>query len=1013
MMITIVTVWLCLITHVACDVLITVNNNGSGNDKCCMYGTCPCSSLSSALHNVSDNTVIYITSESVTLHDIVGMGSGNLNHITITGNGATIMCNNTGGVSCESCSNITIMGTTWYQCGRNDSNHPITQSPALNFTTVSNINIYKCTFTKSSGCPVLIQHVSYSISITECTFLANVFDFADDDDDDFLCAGLYITSNTQSVLTINNSKFDGNGCVQNASRNFCPYYSAVIYNDFSDYNHFLFRNINFSNNSNGMFLWPRVRNAVIELININVCESMGNGIYVALSGSGTANDSASTISILSASFINNAFAFVIGASEDLNNLSVSIDSCNFSNTHDNIVQSALQIDLSSTSNFVTVSNAIFYNNRDGAVRIGTSNQNSLISCIHATIVIVNVTIYNTTRSSNIIDSNTHIFIIVTEDAGVSIMLEKVRFTSNYLNTQYRSFTYRGCINNYFKTCGDISSVSIQLSDCTFDENAALDHLVALYVIIYAEETFDIYDGDSTVTSDISINITLSGCDFDYNYVGKSIVYVNTPKSNAFYDEYGIPKRSLILNNSTFSNNKGTAVDLIIPRFHFEGSIQFMNNSATNGAAVYLEEVFILSSHNADIQFINNYAEQNGGAMYINLGSDRCNVFQNISNTSNISFTNNIAGIAGNSIYFNIPQNCPIITDTDNKSSLLYFPSKFKYFQSNYTINSPIVASAYNIKLYSPAVAIHKYSNDYLIKQSKMLGEPIQFTALVLDYFNNITEPITFSINCRTCGDDYILSTYQITVHDHSIHELKVFPTAHNDLATNKNISLMFLSALPSIYRSINASLSVELSSCRAGYLFNNAQCVCYPHNDLVHCRENYVEIKIGYWIGFLTEQQYTSSICPSNYCDTKRTETSPGYYNLSGKLNDQCSSHRTGVSCGKCKSGYTLAYDSPDCINTDKCSTGMTILVIVLTILYWIAIVAVVFGLMYFQFQISSGYAYGIIYYYSIVDILLVNDVSEEVFQLVAILSSFAKLTPQLFGQLCLTDYCSSSKIFC
>ena len=114
------------------------------------------------------------------------------------------------------------------------------------------------------------------------------------------------------------------------------------------------------------------------------------------------------------------------------------------------------------------------------------------------------------------------------------------------------------------------------------------------------------------------------------------------------------------------------------------------------------------------------------------------------------------------------------------------------------------------------------------------------------------------------------------------------------------------------------------------------------------------------------------------------------------------SSHRTGVACGECKSGYTLAYDSPDCINTHKCSAGMTILVIVLTILYWIAIVAVVFGLMYFQFQISSGYAYGIIYYYSVVDILLVNDVSEEVSNLVSVLSSFAKLTPQLFGQLCL-----------
>ena len=67
-MITVVTVWLCLITHVACDVVITVNNNGSDSTNCCVNGICPCSSLSSALHNVSDNTVINITSESVTLH---------------------------------------------------------------------------------------------------------------------------------------------------------------------------------------------------------------------------------------------------------------------------------------------------------------------------------------------------------------------------------------------------------------------------------------------------------------------------------------------------------------------------------------------------------------------------------------------------------------------------------------------------------------------------------------------------------------------------------------------------------------------------------------------------------------------------------------------------------------------------------------------------------------------------------------------------------------------------------
>ena len=78
-------------------------------------------------------------------------------------------------------------------------------------------------------------------------------------------------------------------------------------------------------------------------------------------------------------------------------------------------------------------------------------------------------------------------------------------------------------------------------------------------------------------------------------------------------------------------------------------------------------------------------------------------------------------------------------------------------------------------------------------------------------------------------------------------------------------------------------------------------------------------------------------------------------------------------------------------------------LVITLTCLYWIVIVAGVFALMYFKFQISLGYLYGLIYYYSIIRILLDNNpnVSDGVFQFALVLSSFAQLTPQFLGQLC------------
>ena len=75
----------------------------------------------------------------------------------------------------------------------------------------------------------------------------------------------------------------------------------------------------------------------------------------------------------------------------------------------------------------------------------------------------------------------------------------------------------------------------------------------------------------------------------------------------------------------------------------------------------------------------------------------------------------------------------------------------------------------------------------------MLGEPIYFTASVLDYFNNITEPVViFTTDCETCGDDYVLSTYLVTLQDQSLSELKIFPTEPTDVVSSTNISINFL-----------------------------------------------------------------------------------------------------------------------------------------------------------------------------------------------------------------------------
>ena len=205
------------------------------------------------------------------------------------------------------------------------------------------------------------------------------------------------------------------------------------------------------------------------------------------------------------------------------------------------------------------------------------------------------------------------------------------------------------------------------------------------------------------------------------------------------------------------------------------------------------------------------------------------------------------------------------------------------------------------------------------------------------------------------------------------------------------------------FNKINATLVVELVPCvdHPGYTYSEESqtCVCYHAN--VRCYDDGNEIKRGYWFGSIGSET-TTSLCPNHYCQfTNRKQTSEGYFELPNTINAQCNHHRVGRACGKCSSGYTLSYDSTDCISVDQCGSGWTVLVITLTCLYWIVMIAGVF--LCFMFPVSLGYLYGIVYYYSMISFLLGNNpyVSDDAFQFVSVLSSFAQLTPQFLGKLC------------
>ena len=120
---------------------------------------------------MTNNTVINIISESVTLEGHIKMGSGHVNSITIAGNSVTIMCNNNGSVYCEYCNNVIIEGITWDKCGDGNSNGKNTAGVTFNIT--NNISLSNCVFQHSPIQAVSLLEVSGNVTVENCIFVSN------------------------------------------------------------------------------------------------------------------------------------------------------------------------------------------------------------------------------------------------------------------------------------------------------------------------------------------------------------------------------------------------------------------------------------------------------------------------------------------------------------------------------------------------------------------------------------------------------------------------------------------------------------------------------------------------------------------------------------------------------------------------------------------------------------------------------------------------------------------------
>ena len=525
----------------------------------------------------------------------------------------------------------------------------------------------------------------------------------------------------------------------------------------------------------------------------------------------------------------------------------------------------------------------------------------------------------------------------------------------------------------------------------------------------------------------------------YIYYGLNIMFEENCtvqiNSNTATNNHGggvyISKRAIITftgySKVTFYNNTaendGGAVyidNLSTLKFNQYSVTIFDNNIADFGGSVFAKSSKMTITQNSFIEFTDNAALKDGGAIYL---SDHSNFTQ--FDNSSIWFYSNTAGDYGRAIYASF------------KKSLINFNSSDIHFKDNNTggptqkpvyinvpkscntdclfhnvmiINTtlPITTSPNKLILYHPAKCI--INNDdtdcgTYYMNNIMLGQEITFDACLLDYYDQPTEATQFLVTGMNHQDYNISgSKYTLISCNRTTPGVSVIGNLGPNNSYNYSMTISLYAARTSEFKIISINLTVELSKCHQypGFFYSSEslKCECYDTENIISCSGSNSTIKRGYWFGNVTGKS-TVTHCPNDYCNFTCCEITNGIYHLSPVRANQCRPHRSGTACSDCEKGYTLSFDSPECVEINKCTTD-TILVITLSLLYWIVVVVAVFAMMYFK--VTIGPLYAIVYYYSVVDILLsrVLFISNGLYTTVSIMSSLAKLTPQFLGQLCL-----------
>ena len=500
----------------------------------------------------------------------------------------------------------------------------------------------------------------------------------------------------------------------------------------------------------------------------------------------------------------------------------------------------------------------------------------------------------------------------------------------------------------------------------------------------------------------SINITLHDCHFtNFTCPWPTTDILTQPAVIDMNNNSGVTFR-----NSSFEGNSISCFKLVNTNFTVIGTLTFENNSVYRGAAlIFIDKSSLTISDESTLLFKNNNAATTGGAIYVVSSyyymptkhglQSFLHCFLKVkdkSKTARLIFKNNTASQGGDVLYGgSLGRACTYTNGRCNSclqvfrnvstispktlSSITSDPSRVCFCINGSSKPNCFILFHYNLSVcsgqkitISTVVVGQDFGTVAGLVYAHFLPEKGKDSSVTLEVKDNSQEVKKYG--CNTLN-------YTILSHSQTIKKVVLILTAVNKHETQLILPETMGEAIKDYDKYENGSafpqdllnfpiyINITVRLCPPGFSSTPKRRHCHCNEQLqqlpgISCDIQTQTISRAgqMWVGSETDINntviITSSQCPLPYCKKEKVDVS-----LS-QPDSQCRYNRSGILCGACQSGLSLALGSTQCL---ECSNTY----LALLVPFALAGVVLVFFIKFLDLTIAQGFINGFIFYANII----------------------------------------------